>query len=104
METGLRGDDLAYATLDYIREHPEEWDQAHTWCGSTACFIGWAIVLALDLTTERAPSQFYGKVIETAEDLLGWTSSQVLLIYLNSTDDFTVLEQRIKNILNGTIA
>jgi hypothetical protein len=37
---GLRGDDLAYATLDYIRDHPEEWDQGHYRCGSTACFIG----------------------------------------------------------------
>lgn len=42
--------ELAYKVLDYIRAHPEEWDQ-RTWytknmCGTAACFAGWSVILA----------------------------------------------------------
>ena len=50
----LTGDDLAYATLDYIRENPEEWDQDCYQCGTVACFAGRAIMLA---TGEQAVSR-----------------------------------------------
>lgn len=28
--------------VDYIKDHPEEWDQAH-WCGSSCCIAGHTI-------------------------------------------------------------
>src|SRR6266704_2128594 len=49
LTTLLRGEELAFLTLDYIREHPEEWDQESYFggCDTTACFAGRAILLAL---------------------------------------------------------
>lgn len=45
---------LAYAVLDHIDAHPEEWNQA-VWfrrpqvgCGTTACFAGWTSLLSGD--------------------------------------------------------
>lgn len=38
--------ELAYAVLDHIDAHPDEWDQRRWACGSTACFAGWAVRLS----------------------------------------------------------
>lgn len=42
--------ELAYAVLDHIDAHPEQWQQS-TWmhktdCGTAACFAGWACFLS----------------------------------------------------------
>ena len=108
METGLRGDDLAYATLDYIREHPEEWDQRSYWCGSTACFIGRALTIAWDTTLAGARERHWAGTGKSptvvAAELLGWTPLQAAMVSGNGTEDFTTLEHVVKGILNGTIA
>lgn len=40
---------LAYAVLDHIDAHPEQWNQATWWkqteCGTAGCFAGWAVAL-----------------------------------------------------------
>jgi hypothetical protein len=120
----LTGDDLAYATLDYIREHPEEWNQCSYYgkktaeCGTTACFAGHAIILALGrrLTTEELkdiPVEFTSmeftcrnEVSSTgvaARRLLGWSTSQARAVFYNYSADFARLEARVKQVLNGEI-
>jgi hypothetical protein len=42
--------ELAYAVLDQIDAHPDQWEQG-TWatrskCGTAFCFAGWAVVLS----------------------------------------------------------
>lgn len=49
--------DLAYAVLDHIDAHPEEWDQGvyigKAECGTVACFAGRAILLSLSESALR---------------------------------------------------
>jgi len=92
-----RNDDLAYSTLDYIREHPEEWDQRDYFCGSTACFAGRAILLA-------GGQAVHGRSFITARDLLGWTYDEAHYIFNSFTRDFDVLELAVKRVLNGEIS
>lgn len=37
---------LLRSTLDYIKTHPEQWNQKTWHCGTTACFAGHAAILA----------------------------------------------------------
>jgi len=100
----LRGDDLAYATLDYIREHPEEWNQGFYFfrnttafsCSTTACFAGRAVVLSGEFTENRHTG------IHAAE-LLGWTDVQADYVFRCFTTDFGVLERHVKAVLNGEV-
>ena len=111
MTTTLRGDDLAYATLDYIREHPEEWDQKAYFCGSSACFAGRAIILATggaitQVKAENPRSHYdecFGSAGIMARDLLGWTNHQAWRVFYTFTNDFTKLEELVKGVLNGEI-
>src|SRR5260370_36413590 len=95
----LRGDELAYAVLDHIREHPEEWDQESYFCGSTACFAGRTVLLALGRGWEQAEYGFSPSTAAYA--LLGWTPEQADTVFLNFTKDFTELETQVKRVLNG---
>lgn len=94
----LRGDDLAYATLDYIRGHPDEWDQDVGVCGSAACFVGRAVMLGLGRRFALTAD-----LVSPAAGLLGWTEGQVLSVYHLFTGNFTRLEQHVKAVLNGDL-
>lgn len=37
---------LAYKVLDHIDAHPDSWNQAHWWCGTSGCFAGWTVQLS----------------------------------------------------------
>ena len=37
---------LAYDTLDYIKAHPERWDQGEWRCSTGMCYAGWLATLA----------------------------------------------------------
>lgn len=117
---GERNDDLAYATLDHIREHPEEWNQRDYFCGTTACFAGRAALIALgdwDSVMETALDGYSeGEIVEgpdamihfrysaaLARDLLGWTSAEAATVFGLLTEDFTVLETAVKRVLNGEL-
>jgi hypothetical protein len=101
----LTGDDLAYAALDYIREHPEEWDQDSYFdsCGTVACFAGRAILLALG---HRPPVEEMAAtpLFQVAQELLGWSYEQADAVFYYWTTDFAQLEKRVKQVLNGEIA
>ena len=120
--TELRGDDLAYAVLDCIRENPEGWSQDHYYlranCGTTACFAGHAIILALGLSALREKNAYgrpgpewdilsdgrlLGPPGHLARELLGWSQTQAAHVFLNFTGDFTELETAVKEVLNGEI-
>jgi hypothetical protein len=69
--------ELAYAVLDHIDAHPEQWRQGE-WA---ACFAGWAVRLSgvqLDAGTDRVfdgPAELLGLEIDEAADrLLGITT------------------------------
>lgn len=100
----LRGDALAYATLDYLREHPEEWDQCTFFCRSTACFAGRAILLAKNCTLANVNMlDLWNDPEAYAQELLGWTDAQAYEVFFFFTSDFTALENRVKQVLNGEI-
>lgn len=104
MASLLRGEELAYSTLDYIREHPEEWDQDSYFCGSTACFAGRVILLALGKSWRAYQNRGTGMSTGSlARELLGWTPEQADAVFRCWTDDFTVLELQVKRVLNGEI-
>lgn len=107
----LTGDDLAYATLDYIREHPEEWDQRFYFCESQACFAGRAIILAGGKKLIGTDWEFFedgitclGPTGVVARKLLGWTKTQAREVFTRcQSKDFTELETRVKQVLNREI-
>ena len=37
---------LAYDTLDYIKAHPEDWNQGEWRCSTGMCYAGWLVTLA----------------------------------------------------------
>jgi len=96
---GLRGEELAYATLDYIREHPEEWDQDYYICETSACFAGRACLLA------GLSPQFRGNYHpgEKAKELLGWGYAQENAVFYCYTRNFDILELQVKKVLSGEI-
>ncbi len=92
----LTGDDLAYATLDFIREHPEEWDQAWYFCGTRACFAGRALLLSGKFTQIGNRNDD-----EEAARQLGWTRREASAVFYFYTRSFSALESRVKAVLNG---
>lgn len=113
----LRGETLAFATLDYIRDHPEEWAQdtyyGYGVCGTTACFAGHVIMLArgrrltgdeLKDIPEDAYPEYVGPIGVAVRRLLGWSASQAHAVFYDTTRDFTELELQVKKVLNGEIA
>lgn len=111
----LTGDDLAYATLDRIRERPAEWDQTVWFCGTTACFAGTAARimdedLPVVMSATRLDSVLMGDTetvvpaeIEEARKALGWTVPQAWHVFWLTTSDFSDLEKAVKDVLNGDI-
>lgn len=82
---------LAWAVLDHIDAHPEQWEQGR-WigkaeCGTVACFAGWTVLLSggeIDITTESVKvdgrPELEGMHIERAAiRLLGIEGESVLL-------------------------
>lgn len=103
-------EDLAYQVLDYIREHPAEWNQDTYVCGTTACFAGHAILLdavnrELSAKVTRLTfMQASGWVCaETARELLGWNYTQSDHVFRCYTRDFGELERRVKDVLSGEV-
>jgi hypothetical protein len=102
--------ELAYKTLDYIREHPEEWSQDSFFCGTTACFAGRAIMIALEKGNEADVRAWmtdkYGSSRDSqwlARQLLGWTYEEAHHVFYRFTSDFTELERAVKEVLNGEV-
>jgi hypothetical protein len=99
--------ELLERTLTYIRDHPEEWDQGHWICNTTACFAGHAILLDGVEITNRLPSNWgmYSTrsgeidVSVSAEQRLGLTRQQANTLFWckNRLDD---LERIAKDIIN----
>jgi hypothetical protein len=74
---------LAYAVLDHIDAHPEQWNQGlyigKAECGTVGCFAGWTVLLsgarpifgADDQTTTIEVGGRFLSVADYAEELLG---------------------------------
>jgi len=100
---GERNDDLAYQTLDKIREDPDSWDQLFYFCGSTACYAGWALYLdAANHGRKLNPMEIADPAVDAAE-LLGWSNSDAATVFQSATGDFAELERLVKNVLNGEV-
>lgn len=95
---------LAYAVLDRIDAHPEQWRQGWWFtkldCGTAACFAGWACVLSGDkprvadadmegeFSTVIRPDGILDNVEDRAEVLLGLDGEQgSSLFYSDNTRD-----------------
>lgn len=99
-----RNDDLAYQVLDYIREHPKEWNQRAYFCGTTACFAGWALTIDAWNSDEKLLDLFlYPNLGVTAAKVLGWTWYEAAHVFGNMTEDFDYLEQLVKSVVNGEV-
>lgn len=104
----MKNTELAYKTLDYIREHPQDWNQLNYFCGTTACFAGRAILIALGFSTELEFRQWQQDNWDctttiVAQRLLGWTPREAHHVFASYTRDFTVLETAVKEVLNGEV-
>lgn len=88
----LRGDDLAYATLAYIRDHPRDWDQAAI-TGVRACFIGRAVMIS---GASRDPD-----TLGAGARLLGWTRADARTVYNTYTRDYATLERLVLAIIRA---
>jgi hypothetical protein len=98
-------DDLAYRALDYIREHPAEWNQAKFWCGSTACFAGRVIDLDIrdrGMTGLQPVYSINSPAVEAAK-LLGWDLYDADTVFFYMGSDFSELERRVKNVIAGDV-
>lgn len=106
-KASLTGDALAYATLDYIRAHPDEWDQLVYACGTMACFAGRALILSGTPVIRRNDDFYYPgsgnplSVRRVAKDLLGWNARESSEVFHNFTQDFSELERTVKDVLDG---
>lgn len=84
---------LLTATLEYIKAHPEEWDQKTWRCGTTACFAGHAVKQAgarwvnqHEVITSDGRKEF---IDEYASEILGLnrTESYYLFDACNTLED-----------------
>jgi hypothetical protein len=104
--TGLRGNDLAEATLDHISAYPVDWDQADSVCGTTACFIGRAVLIGLDMDSEEDFDAWNEgrnlSIFDAGVVMLGWEYDDVDFIYGMMTDEFSKLEENVRNIMHET--
>jgi len=101
--TGLRGDELAEATLDHIREIPSTWEQSQSVCGTQACFIGWAVLIGLGLNDEAGFDEWNRhrnlSIFDAGLVMLGWEYDDVDYIYGMMTDEFSKLEENVRQIM-----
>lgn len=98
-----RNDDLAYQTLDYIRENPESWNQREYFCGTTACFAGWALTLDALNNNEALDRSGMWNPGTVAARVLGWEWYEAASVFGDMTRDFGELERLVKRVLNGEI-
>lgn len=100
--TKLRGRALAIATLEWIKRHPEHWDQNYWHCGTTHCFAGVAEMLGTGLDPEEEhpdrqplwPKAYYDgeKTLDTAQELLRLSHTGAAKLFWSSNS----LEELIK--------
>ncbi len=69
---------LAYAVLDHIDAHPEQWNQNEWWCRTGGCFAGWTCVLSGDEPVHDGCTWQAGgrDVSERAAELLGFDDEE----------------------------
>lgn len=91
--------ELLQETLAYIKAHPKEWDQTEWFCGTSACFAGWAAVLAGHKRMGRHTFSVMnpetgrrGYVWNVATRELGLTDTQASELFAGG-NDFYALEQ-----------
>lgn len=101
--TGERNDDLAYQVLDHIRDDPKSWNQAHYFCGTQACFAGWALHLnAVNCNRTLSPLELADPG-GFAASMLGWSWADAETVFSGTITEFSDLERRVKNVLNGEV-
>lgn len=106
MTTNLRGNALAQEALKYIKDHPENWSQAEFFCGSSMCFGGTVIYLALgindyDYKNTEVLCDFTPSSV--ARVLLGWNTSEAAYVFYNMTDNFNTLENLVNDVAEGIV-
>ena len=85
---------LAYKTLDYIKAHPEEWDQRLWHCGTTHCFAG---LIELFTTGE---DEAIAATWDVAQEALGVEKYDACLLF-HGGNTLVELEEAIKEIFGS---
>lgn len=101
--SGERNDDLAYQVLDHIRDDPKSWNQSTYFCGTRACFAGWALYLNAASNNRTLNSDETTGPGIAAAALLGWNWDDAETVFSGTITEFSDLERRVKNVLNGEV-
>lgn len=104
--------ELLQKTLQYIKDHPEEWNQSSWDCGTTACFAGWACRLAI-MENETLFAEYgrywekkgwessfpYNFIEQLAKDVLDIDHDDANNLF-SSTNTLNTLEEIVNDIIN----
>lgn len=91
----MKNAELAYKTLDYIKAHPEEWDQTMWHCGTTHCFAGH---IELSITGKSQPDGLL--TWDIAEEALGINIAESVQLF-GESNTLADLEKIIKTIFGS---
>lgn len=96
---------LLRKTMEHIESHPQEWEQRHWICGSTACFAGHAVLIdggesafhhayVIARTDDPAWHVHGGQIsiLRRAQHILGLTLAQAIDLFegSNTMDDLRI--------------
>jgi hypothetical protein len=103
---------LIACVLRHIEANPDEYDQ-NTWCslrdkeqdrsycGTTACFAGWTVLLSKDVSEWAAPRQYAIRI--EAQQLLGLTDYEAASLFAGVNNDdpvenLALIKERLRHI------
>lgn len=92
----MRNIELLEQTMRHIKDYPEAHDQSHWMCGTTACFAGWAAVLA-GWSMEKIQDNIGRRA---GAELLGLTYDEAGTLF-SALNNVEMLELMVKDLVNG---
>lgn len=113
--------ELLERTMTYIKDHPEQHDQAsyRSKCGTTMCFAGWALTLnghvltngsedslsstlvdGIDTDSVDVLGNVFGACFTAARSDLGLSLRQAKRLFLDMSADVGRVEAIVKDIMN----
>jgi hypothetical protein len=95
-----RNVELLEATMQYILDHPEEWDQSTFICGTAACFAGRAALLSGWSIEEIHNAADSCEMYSEGAKLLGLTYVEAHCLF-RSENTVPALELMVKDLVNG---
>lgn len=96
-----RNTELLQQTMQFIKDHPEQHDQASYWtnCGTPSCFAGWALHLN-GVTQRQVYNHPFFNTANYAATVLGLTASERINLFCPG-NTVPMLELMVKDLVNG---